>query len=195
LERHFWSSFVRPNVPKSLDKPSFLLGQTSQRVVSPTRHRAPSVSSTSSSRSRPAPAKSILSSRSSIRTRMGRSPPSVKFLDMPTIHYEDEDEDFGDLDQSNCNPKTPNKKWTWTFLKQLVSSPRKPAAPPPPERPTISGPIPLWETAHIVRRSLDDRRPSGANLRSVRSNASIRSTRSTQSRLQTYWGRLGGRDP
>ena len=67
-----------------------ILGQASERVFGHCRQRSGSITSTAS---RPAPAKSILSSSSSIRTRTGRSAPSVKFLDMPTIHYEDEDEE------------------------------------------------------------------------------------------------------
>ena len=51
-----------------------------------TRERSGSLSSTAS---KPAPAKSILSCSSSIKTKKGRSPPSVKFLDMATVHYED----------------------------------------------------------------------------------------------------------
>lgn len=208
-ERNFWSSLIRPNLSKSPERPTVLLGQTSQRVVSPTRRRAPSVSSSTSSRSRPAPAKSILSSSSSIRTtrKHGRSPPSVKFLDMPTIHYEDEDEemdDFGDDDDEESRDVDDDcdlaakSKWTWGFLKRFIGGPRK-SGPAAPERPRISGPIPLCETPNIIRRSLDERRPTRqptmASLRSVRSNGSIRSTRSNQSRIQTYWGRLGGKDP
>ncbi|KAI0793338.1 hypothetical protein C8Q75DRAFT_804163 [Abortiporus biennis] len=219
-ERTFWSSVVRPNHSKSSSDPSpiLILGQTNRRVISPSRRRSSSVSSTASSRSKPAPARSILSSSSSsIRTRKGRSPASVKFLDMPTIHYEDDEDDAGfdfDADEfyppRTTGPTEKNKTaFGLGFIRRLFgsgsnSSPSSSGTSngnskgknkfTGPTRPTISGPFPL-DAPRPMRRSLDSQRPSNASLRSVRSNSSMRSIRSASSRLQNYWGRLSGKDP
>jgi len=224
-ERAFWSSLIRPSHSRSSSDPPFaVLGQTTHRVVHPKRRRSPSVSSNASSRSKPAPAKSILSSSSSIRTRKGGSPPSVKFLDMPTIHYEewdyDDDEEEFDFDaDQNFPPRTTGPsdkkssgvKFGFGFIRRLFNSSststsnRGKISPPPPpspkkqarssesRRPNISGPYPLWEAPRPARRSLDGQ--SDHSIRSVRSNGSMRSIRSCESRMQTYWGRFGAKDP
>lgn len=185
-ERSFWASVIRPSASHSSDKSLPVLGQFNERLVPPKRQRAPSVSSTmtASSRTRPAPAKSILSSSSSIRTRTLRAAPSVKFLDMPTIHYEDE----YDPPLPPCSPAAPSEKRKPSLLRWFLGAAgRKSQAVP--DRPTISGPFPLWETPP---------RPvpvSAASLRSMRSKDSLRSVRSCSSRLQTYWNKVTRKDP
>ncbi|KAI0072374.1 hypothetical protein K474DRAFT_1711668 [Panus rudis PR-1116 ss-1] len=199
-ERSFWSNLVRQNRSRtdSSDRPVALLGQTHYRVVSPSRCRAPSVSSTTttSSRSRPAPAKSILSSSSSIRTRTGRSPPSVKFLDMPTIHYEEENEcdydDDYDNNDEHASQAGPEGRPKFAFIRRLLRS-KKDTEKTTQGRPVISGPYPLWDRPSPARTPVDRRK--AASLRSVRSNGSLRSIRSCSSRLQTYLGRLNGKEP
>lgn len=194
-ERTFWASVIRPTASRSSDKSIPVLGQMSERSLAPSRQRAPSISSTASSRTRPAPAKSILSSSSSTRTRTtARSPPSVKFLDMPTIHYEDEDEFEHARGHARSVSKDSGKR---SFLKWIRGASKK--AQPAEERPTISGPFPLWETP--PRRTPSGGTPSersmksGApSLRSMKSNSSLRSIRSCSSRLHTYWGRVTGKD-
>ncbi|CAL1696603.1 unnamed protein product [Somion occarium] len=211
-ERTFWSNLIRPSRVRTTSERSLaLLGETNHRVLSPTRCRAPSVSSNASSRSKPAPAKSILSSSSSIRTRTGRSPPSVKFLDMPTIHYEDEheneynyadesdDDDDNDDEQYDPSPAGPEeKKWPFGFIRRLVGL--NPSRKPPVStsgRPVISGPYLLWDPprpqARLGGPPTNKRR--AASLRSVRSNNSLRSIRSCSSRFQSYWTWLSGKDP
>lgn len=201
-ERTFWANIIRPNLSRSSSgRPAAVLGQTNQRVLSADRCRSPSVSSTASSRSKPPPAKSILSSGSSIRTCKGRKSPSVKFLDAPTIHYEsDEDEDDESQYEPPCHSLSKSPSGIFGFFRRIVSSPlplsnKKSRAP---ERPVISGPIPLWEAPRRrARRSLDESGRGGRapSLRSNRSTTSLRSMCSSSSRLQTYWGRVTGKDP
>ncbi|EKM60745.1 uncharacterized protein PHACADRAFT_246859 [Phanerochaete carnosa HHB-10118-sp] len=169
-------------------------------ILTHTRHRSTSISSTVS---RPAPARSILSTGSSMRTKRARAPPSVKFLDMPTIHFEDEDED--------ASPNVPSpsstaltKSRVFGFFGWLATVGKgKKMESLVPERPPISGPFPLWEKP--LRRNDNACRSAGAadtrSIRSVRSQSSIRSAmsfrsiRSCASRVQGYWSRLNGRDP
>jgi len=183
-ERSFWASVIRPSTSQSSDKGMPVLGHLNERVLLPKRERAPSISSTASSRTRLAPAKSILSSSSSIRTRTGRSPSSVKFLDMPTIHYEEDYEE--DLHRASTVPVEKQKSG---FLRWFLGSGSSKKSESVPDRPTISGPFPLWETP--PRRG-----PGGTtSLRSMKSNNSLRSIRSCSSRLQTYWSRVTRKDP
>lgn len=201
-ERTFWANIIRPNLSRSSSgRPAAVLGQTHQRVLNANRCRSPSVSSAASSRSKPPPAKSILSSGSSIRTYKGRKSPSVKFLDAPTIHYEsDEDEDDDSEYEPPYHSLSKSPSGIFGFFRRIVSSPlplsnKKSRAP---ERPVISGPIPLWEAPRRrARHSLDENGRAGRapSLRSNRSTASLRSMCSSSSRLQTYWGRVTGKDP
>ena len=195
-ERTFWASVIRPSASRSSDRSVPVLGHMNDRPLAPGRQRAPSVSSTASSRTRPAPAKSILSSSSSsTRTRATtRSPPSVKFLDVPTIHYEEEDE------AEPARATSPTDSGKRGFLQWIRGASRTRRAQPAQERPSISGPFPLWETP--PRRTHSSGAPSvrsmksGApSLRSMKSNGSLRSIRSCSSRLQTYWSRMTGHDP
>ncbi|KAH8086619.1 hypothetical protein BXZ70DRAFT_1011711 [Cristinia sonorae] len=140
-ERTFWASIIRPNHSHSRSTPAAVLGQTNQRVLSANRCRSPSVSSTAStsSRSRPPPAKSILSSGSSVRTCKGRKSPSVKFLDAPTIHYgsdidEDEDDRNSELFDQSESPSSSagtskQSSGILGFLRRIVGS-----SPPLPHR-------------------------------------------------------------
>ncbi|TCD68811.1 hypothetical protein EIP91_009678 [Steccherinum ochraceum] len=204
-ERTFWANIIRPNLSRSSGgRPAAVLGQTNQRVISGNRCRSPSVSSTTSSRSKPPPAKSILSSsNSSIRTCKGRKPPSVKFLDAPTvtIRYDSEAED-DDEDEDDDEPYSSAAKHQGAqtgilgFFRRMVGAPLKKSRAP--ERPVISGPIPLWEgSRRRARLSLDETGKVGRSpsLRTNRSTPSLRSVRSSSSRLQTYWGRVTGKDP
>jgi len=196
-ERTFWANIMRPSLSSSSPsgRETAVLGQTNQRVLSANRCRSPSVSSTASSRSKPPPAKSILSSSSSIKTRTGRKSPSVKFLDAPTIHYESDDEDDESEYDSSPQAKSKNgQSGIFGFIRRIVGAPSK--KPRMPERPVISGPIPLWEgSRRRARHSLDDSFGRAPSLRSNRSTTSLRSIRSCSSRLQTYWGRVTGKDP
>lgn len=191
-ERTFWASVIRPSASRSSDRSIPILGHMNDRPLASGRQRAPSVSSTASSRTRPAPAKSILSSSSSsTRTRATtRSPPSVKFLDMPTIHYEEDEAE-------PVRPASPPDSGKRGFLQWIRGTSKR--AQPAQERPSISGPFPLWETP--PRRTHSSGTPSvrsmksGApSLRSMKSNNSLRSIRSCSSRLQTYWSRMTGHD-
>lgn len=205
-EDSLWpDSMQRSASNSSSERQIAVLGQASPRAVSHTRGRSGSLSSTAS---RPAPARSILSSSSSIKTRKGRAPPSVKFLDMPTIHY-DEDEDTDGPRSHAAWPTSrparsappsataPSKKRVFGILNWLTS-PAKKKAKTAPTRPSISGPFPLCEAPS--RRSSDSSRPCDSamdarSIRSVRSTSSMRSVRSCASRIQGYWGRLSGKDP
>lgn len=183
-----------------------ILGHASERILGHCRQRSGSISSTAS---RPAPAKSILSSSSSIKARKGRSTPSVKFIDMPTTHFEDEDEVEDDYQPESLreprrmksNVSLKGKKRAFAIL-DWFASPKKKAKPTLPDRPLISGPLPLWEGR---RYSTESERPpyrqcdsptmtSARSIRSVKSTHSMRSVRSCASRLQGYWTRLSGRD-
>ncbi|KAL6300247.1 hypothetical protein BKA93DRAFT_536697 [Sparassis latifolia] len=177
---HFWSSVIRPTASQSSDRSIAVLGHTNDRVMGPSRQRSGSLDSMASSRSKPAPAKSILSSSSSIRTRTGRSPSSVKFLDMPTIHYQEYEP------ESPLSPEAPLEIKKLGLLDRILRPMKKPQLAP--ARPMISGPIPLWEKP--PRRVCS----GAASLRSVKSSRSLRSVRSCSSRLQTYWGRITRRD-
>lgn len=180
-ERSFWASQFRPRKSKSPTRgPAHLLDPV-DRPLAPSRQRSGSLSSTTSSPTRPGPARSILSSSSSIRTRTGRSPSSVKFLEMPTIHYEEEDEP-----EPYHRPALTAVKRKPSILQRLLGPFKKPS---PPEKPSISGPFPLWEAP--------PRQVYGGatSLRSVKSSNSLRSVRSCSSRLQSYWSRVSGRDP
>ncbi|KAI1797529.1 hypothetical protein LXA43DRAFT_876841 [Ganoderma leucocontextum] len=211
----FWSGIIRmrQSTSKSPTDPSAslpVLGHTSERVIAPsrTRKRSGSVSSIASSRTRPAPTKSILSSSASVKTRRCKAP-SVKFLDMPTIHYEDDDcHDDDQHEPSSCMSPPPPKKakgrsgffsFAWLFRSSSSSSSSK-AAPtktkaktvprasrPANGRPDISGPFPLLDST--ARRGRDG--GSAASLRSMKSSGSLRSVRSCGSRLPTptYWPR------
>ncbi|KAI0374547.1 hypothetical protein BV20DRAFT_517299 [Pilatotrama ljubarskyi] len=230
----FWSGIVglRPSASKSSstsasstsDTSSPVLGYTSVRSISPSRasngsrKRAGSLSSIASSRTKPAPAKSILSSGSSVKTRKHKAP-SVKFLDMPTIHYDDEypcggeDEEYdecgrratGSPSASKSSMSPPPKKkvkglsgflsFRWLFgpsSKVENRETRRRAPDAGPGRPAISGPYPLWDSP--PRRARGDAgsshaKSSAASLHSVRSNGSLRSMRSCASRLPTYFPR------
>lgn len=198
-EHAFWSNIVRPSLSRSsAERLVALLGHTNSRVLSPSRQRVPSVSSNASSRSKPAPAKSILSSGSSVKTRRGRSPPSVKFLDRPTIHYDIEDE-FECLPEPRHIPEEEvpvvEKKRRFDFIRRFIggsSNGKKPRAEP--DRPVISGPFPLCDAPRSIRRGGSTASRSNS-IRSVKSQSSLRSIRSCGSRLQNYWGRMSGKDP
>ncbi|OCH92718.1 hypothetical protein OBBRIDRAFT_865411 [Obba rivulosa] len=182
-ERSYWPSQLRrtKRTRSPTRGPATLLNPI-DRPLPQSRQRSTSVSSTTSSPMRPGPARSILSSSSSIRTRTGRSPSSVKFLEMPTIHYEEEDEP-----EPHYRQAVSAVKRKASILQRLLGPFRKP--PPSPEKPAISGPFPLWETPPKQVYGGE------ACLRSVKSSTSLRSTRSCSSRLQSYWGRVKGRDP
>ncbi|RDX56271.1 hypothetical protein OH76DRAFT_608962 [Lentinus brumalis] len=201
----FWSGIIgmRPSTSKSsANSHSPVLGQVNERIFAPSRvrKRSGSVSSIASSRTRPAPAKSILSSSSSVKTRR-RKAPSVKFLDSPTIHYEeDQYDDDNEREPSSCMSPPPPKKarglsgfFTFKWLFGPSSFSKAPAKATAPDRPTISGPFPLWNTP--PRRTCSGNRgvpgSSAASLRSMRSTGSLRSIRSCSSRLPTpaYWPR------
>ncbi|PIL30923.1 hypothetical protein GSI_07092 [Ganoderma sinense ZZ0214-1] len=215
----FWTGIIRmrQSISKSSTDSSAsvpVLGHTSERIIAPsrTRKRSGSVSSIASSRTRPAPAKSILSSSASVKTRRHKAP-SVKFLDMPTIHYEDDDSNDDDQHEpSSCMSPPPPKKarglsgffsFSWLFRSSTASASSSPKAEPPKTkakantvprasgtasgRPDISGPFPLLDSTARRGRSGG----SAASLRSMKSSGSLASVRSCGSRLPTptYWPR------
>ncbi|KAF7798627.1 hypothetical protein EIP86_009849 [Pleurotus ostreatoroseus] len=200
----YWPHAATPS--PSWDRPVAILGEAAERHPTHGRGRSSSLSSTAS---RPAPAKSILSSSASVRTRKGRSPPSVKFLDMPMVHLEEEEGEFGESEDAPAWPRvvmprspvplspppSETKKSPFAWLKRLtipVARKRPDARPAVPERPLISGPMRLCEAPRcntLPRRNTVS--TSGRSIRSTKSTASLRSVRSCASRLQVYWGRLG----
>ncbi|OSD05839.1 hypothetical protein PYCCODRAFT_1182661 [Trametes coccinea BRFM310] len=229
----FWTSLVglKPSTSKSSDGSgslsgswrlragSALFGQTPARSLSPertSRKRAASVSSIASSRTKPAPAKSILSSGASVKTqtqprRLGKAP-SVKFLDVPTVHYDDDyprgydddddEDDEGEDDEdgfrraSSLMSPPPKKKaktlggllsLRWLFGPSKVENRAATPSPARLARPSISGPYPLWDSPSRPARGRDMN--SAASLRSIKSSQSLRSVRSCGSRLPTYWPR------
>lgn len=190
-------------------RPVAVLGQASQRILCHSRTRSGSVSSTAS---RPAPARSILSSSSSIRKKR-RPPPSVKFLDTPTIHYDDDDEQDGSAVEPawlpgrtgklahSAPPDAAGRPRVFGILRWFTNS-GKNQSKSAPERPSISGPFPLWEAPHRGESVHRCNSPTSArSIRSVHSTNSLRSTRSMRSvmscasRIQGYWNRVSGRDP
>ena len=221
VEHALWSSIIRPHLSRSSsERLVAVLGHTNHRVISPSRQRVPSVSSNASSRSKPAPAKSILSSSSSFKTRKGRSTPSVKFLDRPTIHYEDDfeedEEEFECLPESRHVPKVDEvpiataageKKRRFEFIRRLIGgssqasgsgSGEKKKSRAEPGRPVISGPFPLCDAPRSLRRvpgSNSNPPTKSGSIRSVKSHGRLRSVRSCSSRLQNYLGRMSGKDP
>ncbi|KAI0336223.1 hypothetical protein GY45DRAFT_1238876 [Cubamyces sp. BRFM 1775] len=225
----FWSTIIglKASASKSsstsdgtASSSSVILGHTTARSLSPSRasrKRAGSVSSFASSRTKPAPAKSILSSGASVQTRR-RKAPSVKFLDMPTIHYEeeeceyDEDDDAADGhgSRSTLSMSPPPKKkakglggflsFRWLFGPSKVEnrscapSSSSSSSKSSPGRPAISGPYPLWDSPpRRARMNVNGSSTTlgAASLRSMKSTGSLRSMRSCGSRLPTptYWPR------
>jgi len=107
----------------------------------------------------------------------------VKFIEMPTIHYEEEYEP-----EPYRTPAVSVSTEKKGFLEWLLRPVRKQVVP---DRPTISGPFPLWEAPRRARVA-----PArGTSLRSKKSSSSLRSMQSCSSRMQTYWGRISGKDP
>ena len=79
----------------------------------------------------------------STRRRRKRSPPSVKFVDAPTVHYDDGIYYSPPLRSSPSPPSEPPKPTRW-FTKWW----KKSSTPPP--RPPISGPYHISYTASLV---------------------------------------------
>ncbi|KAI0090010.1 hypothetical protein BDY19DRAFT_941880 [Irpex rosettiformis] len=172
-----------------------ILGHVTDRHHS--RERSGSLTST-------APAKSILSCSSSIKTRKGRSAPSVKFLDMPTIHYEDDDEEQSSYmpePEYTNNRQAPSirdsarsRKRGWSILDWFLSPQKKTKShKAAPGHLVISSPLPLCEGRRFSNEGPIGGRYPGSDarsIRSVRSNGSLRSVRSCASRLQEYWAKF-----
>ncbi|KZT06252.1 uncharacterized protein LAESUDRAFT_186300 [Laetiporus sulphureus 93-53] len=182
-ERSFWAALVHASASHLTDGSETVVGAMGEGLYRFRRQRAASISSDMSSRTRPAPAKSILSSSSSIRTRTGRSPPSVKFLDMPTIHYEEDEDEYEYHSPVLATPE--KRKRRLLKIRWFLRLKKKPQATQ--ARPTISGPFPLWERPSCTVYG------SAADLRS-KSCSSFRSVRTCGSRLQTYWSRVARRE-
>lgn len=211
VERPFWS-VMRSSPSKSVlaTRSDVTFGYSSDPPCMPPcmppryRQRSGSISSVAtggSSRTKPAPAKSILSSSSSTKGTKRRSPPSVKFLDVPEVHYEDEDEfPYRSLPSSApifpiasapAHAPASRVEKKSGFLLRWIPRPwaaKKTQQAPPSGRPSISGPFPLTEAP--LRRARDG---TAASLRSVRSRDSLSSVQSHSSRLQTYWSKLTGK--
>jgi len=151
------------------------------------------------------PKKSILSSRTSTsrkhskhgRSRSG-STQSVKFADAPTYYYDNEYK-YAYEDDGYEEYASPTPSSTTTCLLPL-SPPRKgataaagtstvrkalgrliPSTRRSPERPSISGPYPLWK----------DKDGDDASIRSGKSiPSSVRSAPASRGRVRTFWGRM-----
>jgi len=169
-----------------------------------------SVASTMSSRTvtkcQLAPKKSILSSRTSTSTKPSKrgrsrsgSTPSVKFADAPTYYYDNEykyayeDDDYEEYASPTPSsttpcllPLSPPRKGAATARTSrvrhalgrlgLLPSTRRSS-----ERPSISGPYPLWK----------DKDGDDASIRSGKSiPSSVRSAPASRRRVKTFWGRM-----
>jgi len=184
-QQSFWSTFTRPQRTKPT-KGEPLVGFAKECLVSTPRCApylisSPSTSSTSSSQTKVMPMKSSLSSSSSLKSKDGlsvrRKHPSVKFAETPTVHY--------DYSYNAPPPSLRNTKvgdGGFSKLKRFLEPWRKSQAVP--ERPSISGPYPMYCAA-----ALRDHEPS---LRPARSHTSLRSTCSASScsSFRIFWDRL-----
>lgn len=85
---------------------------------------------------------SMATSAKCIRRKKKRSPPSVKFVDAPTVHYDDAVY-YNTPPRSPPSPPSQARKTPW-FTKWW----KRPSSPPP--RPPISGPYHLSYTASLV---------------------------------------------
>ncbi|KZT23841.1 hypothetical protein NEOLEDRAFT_1136016 [Neolentinus lepideus HHB14362 ss-1] len=185
-ERSFWSSVIKPVWSKGSREPKnvALFGNTHRVQLPSRRRRSSSTSSTSTAYTKASIGpKSILTRTPSNATSTltsspkRRSPPSiksiksVKFADEPTV-----------LPERICRPypmsPPPSPSESPGMVKRLRRSLSK-TQMPPPGRPMISGPFPLWEAPLLAER---------ASCRSS-SRSSIRSTTSS-SRLRTLWDRV-----
>jgi hypothetical protein len=161
-----------------------------------------SISSRTASKCQLVPKKSILSSSTSLsmknskrgRARSGSSP-SVKFAEKPTYYYHDYEfayEYESEFDKYETRPSSPvsstmpclspsiPRKGTQTSKVRQVLSRLMPSTRRPPERPSISGPYPLWKGDG-----------DGSSIRSVRSiPCSVRSAPASRSKVRTLWGRM-----
>lgn len=169
------------------------------RSPSVTPSVASSVSSHIVSKCQLVPKKSILSSSTSLATKNSKrgrsrsgSSPLVKFAEKPTYYYHDYEfayEYESDYDKYDSRPSSPAvpclsasipRTSTQTskvrqVLSRLMSSTRR-----PPERPSISGPYPLWKGDGDC-----------SSIRSVRSiPSSVRSAPASRSKVRTFWGRM-----
>ncbi|KAG8220125.1 hypothetical protein J3R82DRAFT_1146 [Butyriboletus roseoflavus] len=139
------SPYSRPRWPPSSD--------SSSGGVSRARQSVSSIGSCSTIQTgSAAPMKSILTRHDSgismatstkcIRRKKKRSPPSVKFVDAPTVHYDDAVY-YNAPPRSSSSPSQARKPTRW-FTKWWKRS----SSPPP--RPPISGPYHLSHTASLV---------------------------------------------
>ena len=192
-----WPAGIRPR-PKS-DRCVPSLSPTHSSPLH-TRPRGPSVSSipsvattssTASSVSKPysPQSKSILSRTSSASTKNSLAK-SVKFADIPTIHYsydDDCEDSYDDCELDLSRPPTPPlshkgnamrgfRRYIWT-PKQMQPAPLPPLSLSS-SRPVISGPL--------VLGSVGVDYSDGASLRSTRSNESGRSERSRHINYGTF---------
>jgi len=184
-EQSFWSTLIHPQrrIPV---KGEPLIGLAKERSISksrcaPSLSSSPSTSSTSSSQTKVMPMKSSLSSSSSLKSKDGssirRQHPSVKFAATPTVHY-----DYSYDAEPPAPRNTKVADGAFSKLKRLIGTLRKCQAVP--ERPSISGPLPMY-----CASALKDHEPS---VRPARSHASLRSTGSASScsSFRMFWDRL-----
>ncbi|KAI6032067.1 hypothetical protein BKA83DRAFT_258258 [Pisolithus microcarpus] len=148
----FESSLFPPSSPTSPASPCFrqkwlpAQDQPAASGLSRARQSVSSIGSCSTVQTRSAPVKSILTrhdsgiSMATAKTRRTkkRSPPSVKFVDPPTVHYD-------------CPAEWFIKWWR-----------RKPSPPP---RPTISGPYRLSQAASLTDSRARSRKPEPGKLK------------------------------
>lgn len=171
----FESSLFPPSSPTSPASPYFrqkwlpAQDQPAASGLSRSRQSVSSIGSCSTVQTRSAPVKSILTrhdsgiSMATAKTRRTkkRSPPSVKFVDPPTVHY-----DCVRYSSSSCSPPLPTSspgqqklnpaEW---FIKWWR---RKPSPPP---RPTISGPYRLSQAASLADSRARSRKPEPGKLK------------------------------
>ncbi|KAH9927515.1 uncharacterized protein BXZ73DRAFT_90762 [Epithele typhae] len=204
----FWTGLIgmRPSISKSSTASSIVPPPSPPRS---TRKRAGSVTSIASSRTRPAPAKSILSSSESAKTRR-RKAPSVKFLDVPTIHYE-EDDYHDDYDHDPCggashepsssaclSPPPPKKarglsgffsfKWLFGSSSSSRTTSSQPSSPPSRKAKTKKGVVPgrpaisgPYPLCETVTATARSERAGGSSAASLRSVKSNTSIGSVRS--------------
>ncbi|KAH7929361.1 hypothetical protein BV22DRAFT_1029606, partial [Leucogyrophana mollusca] len=135
------------------------------------RQSVSSIGSSSTVQTKAAPTKSILTrhdSGISMTTKSSRkkkrAPPSVKFVEAPTVHY-----DHGVYGTPPCPPPSARRRrirFSRLFTRWWKSPPSS------PKRPTISGPYHLSYTASLVEVY------------------SIRSSKTEHGKFRRFWGRV-----
>jgi hypothetical protein len=173
VEDAAWPAIIRPR--SKADRSVPMLGH-SKSFNHDTRPRGPSVSSipsvatasSSSSKVHSRQAKSILTRTSSSSTKNSLAK-SVKFADMPTVHYDYDEDSYDDCEiDSPTSPIPSRDKPLQGFRRYIWPSWRSQPVASPPQ---ISAPLVLGSIKSPAEPS------DSASVRSTRSNGSVRSER------------------